>query len=410
MEAAKVHGEAANAWESSKRSRAEETSTTYKPPTCEDPPSSPERQVTQLTTKSKQEIETQLSAKSKDPAEGSSFSKQSVSWSEVPPIRYPPSEGTSRFSQATTAIPHRGYSNDSPRPQVPISRPTQRPIVVSVDSSMDSNSFSSRNRPSRTDIRVNEYSDSSSESEEESEDSWDLRTEEKVPEDSASRPRALRQNTRDHLPRPPMGVTPRSNRTDHDSTLRERANDRGIPNVLRGAETGSKSRSKRTQSTENNPPSPEPTYMRPPSQGSATPWSMPQPNFWRTPPRLSDLSAANPLANTYLPFDHTVYPYPAPYHDMSQSLPAWHNPYYSFQPHPAWPNQVLQERLPGPTQVMQGPTQTNSPALVSSEPASREKIDPIELVEDYLQSLRSSKETELSEATRILSWIDQRST
>lgn len=201
MESAHIQAGSSNTWGNSKSARAEETSTAYKPPACEDSPSSPEQQPAQLPRKQNldpvvEEIDEEGSsslAKDKAPVAASSLSKQStVTWSEFPPTRYPPSESTARFSQATTAVSQDGYKGNRARRNTPVIRriPTVRP----VNSSMTSNgsaSPSNRNRRSRTDIRVDEYAASENESEDESsasEDSWDFIGEEIRPEDSVSRP------------------------------------------------------------------------------------------------------------------------------------------------------------------------------------------------------------------------------
>jgi hypothetical protein len=211
---------------------------------------------------------------------------------------------------------------------------------------------------------------------EDSGDSWELIQDEILPDDSASRPRTdlrrrpMATSRTEHM-RPSdnsrnrhhteQHVRPRAN-TDEDEREQlmrpffvDRTHDRrGLPNPpISGPYTGPAPHSPYPVSYYP-PPLRYPSYRGP----TATPSSPP-------PPHLA------------------------------------HIPYYQPIPWPTYLPPVASTSKP----PFSAPEPLDTEAL--AKPIASSKEDPIKIVEEYLESLRGTKETELLEANRILTWIDR---
>jgi hypothetical protein len=81
-----------------------------------------------------------------------------------------------------------------------------------------------------------------------------------------------------------------------------------------------------------------------------------------------------------------------------------HIPYYQSISRPTY-QQHIPPVAPTSKPPFSAPGPLDTEAL--AKPIASSKEDPIKIVEDYLESLRGTKETELLEANRILTWIDR---
>jgi hypothetical protein len=206
---------------------------------------------------------------------------------------------------------------------------------------------------------------------EESGDSWDLIQDEILPDDSASRPRT-------DLRRRQMATT-RTEHTRPSDTLRNRHH------------TGQ--------------------HIRPPANtdgGEREQLMWPffvdrTPNHQGLPNRPISRPYTSPAPHN--PYHISHYP---PYHG-STAVPSSppppphlaHVPYYQPIPRPTYIPPVAPTSKP----PFSAPEPLDTEALTKSIVSIKE--DPIKIVEEYLESLRGTKEKELLEANRILTWIDR---
>jgi hypothetical protein len=212
---------------------------------------------------------------------------------------------------------------------------------------------------------------------EESGDSWDPIQDEILPDDSASRPRT-------NLRRRQMATT-RTEHTRPSDTSRNRHH------------TGQHIRPRANTDED------EREQLMPPFFVDRTHDHQGLPN----PPISRPYTGPAP----HNPYPVSQYPprlhYP-PYHG-STAIPSSppppphlaHLPYY--QPIP-WPT-YIPPVAPTSKPPFSAPGPLDTEAL--AKPIASSKEDPIKIVEEYLESLRGTKETELLEANRILTWIDR---
>jgi hypothetical protein len=215
---------------------------------------------------------------------------------------------------------------------------------------------------------------------EESADSWDLIEDDILPDDSASRPRTSMQ--------PWQTAATHTERTRPSDTSRDRRH------------TG--------------------RHIHPPANTDEDGREQPMPRSFVDPTRYHGGLTNPPISRPYTclpprnPYPISHYPPPLyypPYHG-STAIPSSPHlpPHLTHIPH-YQPNvrSTYQQHIPPVTLTSKHPFSTAEPLVTETLAKSKEssKEDPIKIVEEYLESLRGAKETELLEANRILTWIDR---
>lgn len=363
-------GLAGNA-QASKAAMADETSTD---------PRSLQATVEDYTSDSGEDA-TVLGDFSKDPSKPSNVSWKSP---EVTKSKAQRSEAATRSSQTTTAVPTasgvtsrntaKEVNTASRRPPIESGyRASKRLITISHGSSDDSNG-----------------TEDERESDEEAGEEWDIIEDEIEPGDSASRPRQ-----RLHAPRP----APRAS----TKTPTQKG---GAP---RKPATSGRIRRRDHE--------PSPQRSRPPSYhtdlssqyapGRPSNWSYP-PGYAPTPPMINPFSppVASPPNGGYAPSGYapsmlsgtTMVPWgywPAPMQRPPTPPPR------KSTPAPPEPSPASLPPPPPPPMMMPPP-----PPPPVTEPEPTTVTDPIELVETFLAALKESKQKDLLDAGRILTWVN----
>ncbi|KAF2679735.1 hypothetical protein K458DRAFT_113690 [Lentithecium fluviatile CBS 122367] len=360
--------------ESSKAARAEETSTRYKPPACEDDHGSPEPQ--------------KLGPDSVDPP---------LQKGKRLDVIVEEDNTLNKKDRKGPSLPGRVPLPPGRRSPSPLSKPP-----------MGSHRHRSLNSSKRARIKsdhAEEDEDDASTSSEESSDEWEY-NDELASEDSASkrRPRSTRRPTipSSHYRKPsrdtsrvregrrtPRHGPPSSANHDHDARERSRTHPRssGLDDY--------------------------PLYMPPSSSwvphagsrlGHSTNPFVPSP--------FGSPDAYGYAASGYAPSGYAPSGYARPPSFLSGttavSTPPFQLPYQGYQRLPSPPPR--QRRAPSPEAPPPPPLPPPPPpppnAQETSSPTAA--IDPITLVEEYLGLLRKAKERQLLDASRVLSWIDRR--
>ncbi|KAF1952221.1 hypothetical protein CC80DRAFT_182540 [Byssothecium circinans] len=455
MEAQKTADGSAGRLETSKVAMAEETSTQYKPPTCEDVRASPKQQKEEQDdwgsfAKDKKKKNEGAAAVEETPEpvvvekpaddgwddwrttttkKGKKAKKSSISAAVSEPLIVPllgpnsvdllakknrkldiivggeapaPPSSSSRPSSVTWSIPPASKTTQSDAP----TRVSQATTAVAAQSRI-------RIDPSGSDVAGTES------------------------QQTTSPPRGLlRRRSKSPQSRPPMGPQ----HTAHTCSEEDDDEWLHLEDEITPWDSASRPRQTARPRTTRPPVVPPSQYIRPTRETSTSREGQ------RTPRRRPHVvkvghGTIEPLP-TYPPF--SMYPgYDFPY--MSMPPRPYPGPYMGSVPKPfspyvpsmisgttavPTPPELPFQRYPSPPRRRRTPSPPPAPApalappptpapslpppppppLAAPEPSqSTRDLDPIALVESYLEALKESKEKELLDANRILSWIDRRS-